>query len=70
MGLALEILAAKSGDWSLGPQPKRFDPFRGNLHITCIFNNVNAHGIPPKHLYLRVAVSILGEFLGDFMLAP
>ena len=29
------------------------DLFRVNLHLTFTFNNLTAHGIPPKHLYLR-----------------
>src|SRR6266702_866714 len=31
------------------------DLFRVNLHLTFTFNNLTAHGIPPKHLYLRVS---------------
>ena len=29
------------------------DLFRVNLHLTFTFNNLTAHGIPPKHLYSR-----------------
>ena len=31
------------------------DLFRVNLHLTFTFNDLTAHGIPPKHLYLRVS---------------
>jgi hypothetical protein len=36
------------------------DLFRVNLHLTFTFNNLTAHGIPPKHLYLRVSRSNFG----------
>ena len=31
------------------------DLCRVNLHLTFTFNNIAAHGIPPKHLYARVS---------------
>jgi hypothetical protein len=35
-----------------GLEPR--DLFRVNLHLAFTFNDLTAHGLPPKHLYLRV----------------
>jgi len=36
------------------------DLFRVNRHLTFTFNHLTAHGIPPKHLYLRVRRAQIG----------
>jgi hypothetical protein len=40
------------------------DLFRVNLHLTFSFINLNAHGMPPKHLYLRSSRLDVGSILG------
>jgi hypothetical protein len=35
-----------------GLEPR--DLFHVNLHLAFTFNDLTAHGLPPKHLYLRV----------------
>ena len=48
--LALSKVLINNGrhDWI-----RTSDLFRVNLHLTFTSNNLTAHGIPPKHLYLR-----------------